>query len=127
MRFAVSAQQRTYFQKHGEIVFEDLLSPKEIKQLKAGQDVVMLIRKRQLAQIAFELTGERPLRLVRIEQTNLVELQEQECALLFSLETSEARYTNQPLYKGEEACYLVIVFTSRYLDDAKHPVVHRYD
>ena len=55
MRFALTADQRDHFSKHGTIEFEGVVSPE-----LADEEVA---RNRRLAEVAAELTGVRPLRL----------------------------------------------------------------
>ena len=130
MRFTIAPQQRTYFQKNHLITFENLIDPKKIacfqeKIRPTNNKLLSLIKKDQLAEIAFELMGKAPLRLARIEIGQKIEIQEDECALALSYEDGSGDYCMLPLYKGEQSCYLILVFTSRYLHEESHPTVFR--
>ncbi|MCH9609364.1 MAG: hypothetical protein S4CHLAM45_05050 [Chlamydiales bacterium] len=132
MRITISPQQRSYFQKNTLIEFEQVASVESLEKLKkklscSSPSLLTYVRKHQLAQIAFELTGQKPLRIANTFIGNEPPLNEQECALFLSLETGNAIYTSKSLYRGEEESYLILVFTSRYLNDQSHPTVYRYD
>jgi len=55
MRFALTADQRDHFFKHGYVEFEEVVPPNLPEEAVA--------RRRPLAEVAAELTGVRPLRL----------------------------------------------------------------
>ena len=55
MRFALTADQRDHFVKHGYVEFEEVVPPNLTDE--------QLARRRPLAEVAAELTGVRPLRL----------------------------------------------------------------
>ncbi len=132
MRFAVSPQHRTFFQKNLLITFEELLNPTLIAPFEGDikptdKRLLSLIKRTQLAEIAYELTGKKPLRLARVFIGTQMSMNEDECAVFISYKSGATTYVAEELYNGNEACYLILVFTSRYLDASKHPTVYRYD
>lgn len=130
MQFTISPQQRTYFQKNHFIDFEEFIDPKKIARFQDGvkptdSRLLGLIKREKLAEITFELMGKAPLRLARTKIGQEVEIGEDECALAISFEEGSASYCMLPLYKGELSCYLMLVFTSRYLHEESAPTVFR--
>ncbi len=130
MRFTVSPQQRTYFQKNQLITFENLVNPQKLAGFEGkiettDSKLLKMIKKDQLAEIAFELLGKAPLRLARVLLGQEIEINEDECAVALSLEDGSGSYATLPLYKGEQTCYLMLVFTSRYLHEESAPTVFR--
>lgn len=113
-------------------MFEDFLDPQLIKRFSENvkptdTPLLSLIKRFGIASFAFELTGKKPLRLARVLIGNQVEMNEDECSAFICFETGAVTYAAGELYKADEMRYLILVFTSRYLDESKHPTVYRYD
>lgn len=129
MRKALGPGHRANFIKNGQISFENVLSEDELHRLKAMSlscshpPLLKLIKKRQLAEIVYELIDKEPLRLANAMHTNSFNLIEGDCALIIDLASGLLTYTTLSSFPMEES--LVLIFTPRYLYDEPHPVVYR--
>lgn len=72
MRKALAPEHRSHFIRLGSITFEDVLGEKDLKKLNSLQPfspnsapLISFLRHKQLAEIAFELTGKEPLRIAK--------------------------------------------------------------
>lgn len=129
MRRALGPGHRATFVKTGEIVFEDLLSKDELNQLETmtlaptSPSLIKLIKKRQLAQIAYQLIDKEPLRIVSAKLSTQAEVMEGDCGCMIDLKSGLVTYTKLSL-STETPCIL-LVFTPRYLHDENHPAIFR--
>ena len=119
MRFAVTPEQKKFFVRKGYIFFEALPSDRD----------------REIAQLVYELSDLRPLRIARKEE--LSELPQiphpidvdTDCALILSLVHRWALIYNSGFPKLDDYTYdtdgtfSLILFTKRYLDVESHPTL----
>lgn len=165
MRFTVDHQQRKFFHTNGYITLEELISQEdvntlyrliqkevrrrnennifEIKDLYCSiHEILKILKKRQLGEIVFELTGQKPLRIatdryftppVQLPFANLPDwtgFAGDLWGVFLSLKGDEAGHgicfdgeRCQNLSIQQDQTYLLIVFTKNYLDK-KHPIVY---
>jgi len=130
VRKTIAPEHRAYFLKQGSIVFDAQFSAQELASLReplkpSSPALLALMRRHQLGEIAFELTGHETLRISKIFTGCQVTLEEDECALCFDLSSGALTYSHLPSLSLEEADYLVIVLTPKYLDVERHPTIYR--
>lgn len=119
MRFTLSPEQKKFFVRKGYIAF-DAIPQKE----------------REIAQLVYELTDKRPLRLAMKKKIAAWPTfpqpfdYEQDCCLLVSCKHGWGLFftfgfpdilTIYEEVDGEFMCYL---FTKRFLDPIKHPIIY---
>lgn len=126
MPFAVSSEQRKYFRDHQTITFEEVITPDE-RRLLAGEvrfdQLKVLNRRRQLAQIAFQLTDKKPWRLVSFGETH-EPLREEDIGIVIDLETGHLIYfrNETPALPAQRR---LMILTTRYLNEERHPILYR--
>jgi len=166
MRSTIDHEQRKFFLKNGWIEFESLLQKEEgnalVKEIgkifplykgspeEEGRflsryipQIVRLIRKKGLGEIAFELLGYKPLRLAydhafqslpdgKLQFPDIFPMTHEECGLLLHLEGEKAGHGIFFAEKGRESLYidlnhwyLLLVFTRKYLNPDFHPIVYQ--
>jgi hypothetical protein len=132
MRKAITPQHQSTFYKQGFITFEQVLQNQEIELLKgiekhstANECLIKLAKKKQLGEIAYELLGKEPLRLAKVYLGPLLEFQDGDLALIIDLQTGSLLYTRVMELPEDIESSLIVIFTPRYLDPIKHPVVFR--
>lgn len=119
MRFALSPDQKKFFVRHGYIAFEDLPQ-----------------KEKELAQLVYELSDNKPLRIVQKKVLPIFPEvptpfdYDTDCALLLSLKYNWGIFFTfgfpkiSKLYEEHDGEFLYLVFTKRYLDPERHPVVY---
>ena len=130
MRKAVAPEHRTHFHKQGQITFDPLFSPEECQQVLAlpalsphSPVLHKFLQKYQLAEIAFELTGKEPLRIALVTRDATTPIETETCALWIALDTGHLTYSKHTLAMTADC--ILIVFTNRYLDPDRHPILYR--
>lgn len=127
MRKAIAPEHRSYFNRHGWILFEGVLPLEDLACLtpipKLPQ-LLQFVRHNQLGELAFELTGKEPLRLASFYLGTQITLQEGDCALFISLDHGQLLYTTLPSYQVDSP-HFILILTPRYLDVERHPIVYR--
>ena len=120
MRFAISPEQKKFFVRKGYIAFDEIPTTKE----------------REIAQLISELADIKPLRIA--EKKTLDECPKipmpfddtTDCALLLSLKYGWAIVFNsafpkiEALYEEHDGEFIYTLFTKRFLDPEKHPVIY---
>lgn len=156
MPFTVSPEQQRFFRQNGFIEFEDLLSEADLQHLfEAIQKTIqecpglkadrlarsipflpILIRKKNLGAIAYQLIEKKPIRLGHEQffpskPTFSHSFEADTCGLLLYL-TGEGKKGNGIFFRSfdsdkrrsPEACYLFLVFTATRLSDESNPIVY---
>ena len=117
MRFAISPEQKKFFVRKGYITFDEIPTAKE----------------RELAQLISELADIKPIRIAEKKVLDACPAIPTpfdtltDCALLQSLEHGWAIVFNSAFPKLEEKTdgkFLYILFTKRFLNPERHPVVY---
>ena len=120
MRFALSPEQKKFFVRFGYIAFEELPQ-----------------KEKELGQIVYELTDRKPLRIAHrkeLESWPAVPSPfeyETDCGVLISKKYGWGVFFTfalpdiSKIFEDFDGAFDFLLFTKRYLDQEKHPVVYK--
>ncbi|NGX61599.1 MAG: hypothetical protein K940chlam9_01086 [Chlamydiae bacterium] len=155
MIVTLAPEQRKFYFRNGYLVLEDLVPKSTLGQVRLAVEelakkmpgyqvenafralpiVGKMVQKGKFGPLLFQLLEKKPIRiksdLFLQENEPFPELEDEECGLFFPLQGDNLgqaifyRQTPPELYKEQRGCYLLFVFTTKHLNEERHPRVFR--